>query len=143
VTLIVDSGPFISAVDRRDPMAATIHRWLTRTREPVVTVAPVVSEVEHLLRVRFDERASMNFVADLGRGALAVECLQPGDYATVSMLYNRYRDLRPGLTDLSLIAVAERLQTTRILTFDQRHFRAMAPLQGGAFTLLPWDEPAP
>jgi len=26
------------------------------------------------------------------------------------------------------------------MTFDHRHFRAVRPLQGGAFTLLPDDE---
>lgn len=29
--------------------------------------------------------------------------------------------------------------TTRILTFDQKHFRAVKPSQGGVFTVLPAD----
>jgi hypothetical protein len=32
-----------------------------------------------------------------------------------------------------------RLGTRRILTFDQRHFRAVRPIHGGVFTLLPAD----
>ncbi len=45
-----------------------------------------------------------------------------------------------GLTDASLVALAARLGTTQIATFDERHFRAMTPLQGGGhFTLLPID----
>jgi hypothetical protein len=27
----------------------------------------------------------------------------------------------------------------RLVSFDERHFRAITPLQGGAFTLLPQD----
>jgi uncharacterized protein len=36
-------------------------------------------------------------------------------------------------------AVAHKLGTRRILTFDERHFRVVRPLQGGVFTLLPAD----
>jgi predicted nucleic acid-binding protein len=51
----------------------------------------------------------------------------------------RYRDLRIGLADASLVVTAERHRTRRLLTFDERAFRAVTPLQGGAFTLLPGD----
>lgn len=44
------------------------------------------------------------------------------------------------MTDASLIALAARIETTQIATFDERHFRAMTPLHGGRhFTLLPKD----
>jgi predicted nucleic acid-binding protein len=36
-----------------------------------------------------------------------------------------------------LVALAARLHTNRILPFDERHFRVVRPLQGGAFELLP------
>jgi len=51
-------------------------------------------------------------------------------------------DLRLGLADLSVVVLAARLDTLRILTFDYRHFRAVRPLQGGSFVLLPMDENA-
>jgi predicted nucleic acid-binding protein len=35
--------------------------------------------------------------------------------------------------------VAHRYGTNRIVSFDERHFRAVTPLQGGAFTILPAD----
>jgi uncharacterized protein len=37
------------------------------------------------------------------------------------------------------MALAARLDCTRVATFDERHFRAVAPLQGGAFSVLPAD----
>ena len=45
----------------------------------------------------------------------------------------------PGLADLSLVVLAARFKTTTLLTFDERHFRNIEPLQGGRFTLLPID----
>jgi hypothetical protein len=48
-----------------------------------------------------------------------------------------------GLTDASLVVIAARYRTSTILTLDERHFRAIRPLDGNAFTLLPTDSPAP
>ncbi len=45
-----------------------------------------------------------------------------------------------GLTDASLLVLAARLETTRIATLDERHFRVVLALTGeAAFTLLPAD----
>jgi predicted nucleic acid-binding protein len=63
----------------------------------------------------------------------------PDDFEAALELDRRYADLNLGLADLSVAVLASRLGTRRILTFDQRHFRAIRPIQGGAFTLLPAD----
>jgi predicted nucleic acid-binding protein len=52
----------------------------------------------------------------------------------------KYRDMRIGLANASLVVLAERYSTTRILTLDERHFRAIKPLHADAFTLLPADQ---
>ena len=46
-----------------------------------------------------------------------------------------------GLTDASLVALAGRLRTTRIATFDHGHFRAVTTRSGHPFTVLPADAP--
>ncbi len=51
----------------------------------------------------------------------------------------RNADLDLGLADLSIAVLARKLDSRRVLTFDERRFRAVRPLQGGAFTLLPAD----
>jgi uncharacterized protein len=61
------------------------------------------------------------------------------DYHAALDLDRQYADLNLGLADLSVVVLANRLGTRRILTFDRRHFRAVRPIQGGAFTLLPAD----
>lgn len=49
-------------------------------------------------------------------------------------------DLDAGLAGLSVVALAHRFDTPRILTFHERHFRVLRPLSGGSFVLLPGDE---
>jgi hypothetical protein len=46
-----------------------------------------------------------------------------------------------GLTDASLVALAGRLNTTRIATLDHRHFRTLQTRDGQPFVLLPADAP--
>jgi predicted nucleic acid-binding protein len=52
----------------------------------------------------------------------------------------RYADRGLGLTDGSLVALANRIGTELVATFDERHFRAIRPLtRADAFTLVPFD----
>jgi predicted nucleic acid-binding protein len=68
-----------------------------------------------------------------------VDALHREDYAMVVELKSRYADLQPGLADCALVVLADRHDTTRLLSFDERHFRTITPLAGGAFTILPAD----
>ncbi len=96
-----------------------------------------------MLATRGTLQSARNFIVDVSAGRFRVECLASEEYPVILSLMDRYASLDPGLADLSIVVLAYRLNTTRILTFDQRHFRAMKPLQGGTFTLLPFDEPTP
>lgn len=61
----------------------------------------------------------------------------------ILQLDQQYADLDVGLADLSVVVLARRFGTRRILTYDERHFRTLRPLDGGAFTLLPSDAGQP
>jgi predicted nucleic acid-binding protein len=79
------------------------------------------------------------FIEDIEKGTFVVDCLNPDELRTARSVIERHRDLRLGLADASLVVLAERYATTRIVTFDERAFRTVVPLQGGAFTVLPAD----
>jgi hypothetical protein len=69
-----------------------------------------------------------------------VEGLTADEHGTVARLDGQYADLDLGLADLSVVILAHRFRTRRLLTFDERDFRAVTPLAGGSFTLLPRDD---
>ncbi len=141
MTILVDTAPIVAAIDRDDPEGGAVRDLLRAAREPVTMSAQITAEIDYLVSQRLGERPRQAFLRDLANGRFDVQCLQPGDYDVVFALEQRYEDLRPGLADLSLIVLADRFDTRRILTFDQRHFRAMKPLQGGSFEILPADLP--
>jgi uncharacterized protein len=135
--LLVDAGPVVAMADRRDPRRLPARQALRGERGPLIVSAQVTAEIDYLMGDRIGPHASHAFLEDLAAGRFRVECLLPNDYETVADLNERYSDLELGLADLSLIVLGERFGCTRIATFDERHFRAVRPLQGGAFTLLP------
>jgi predicted nucleic acid-binding protein len=139
VTLLLDAGPLVALADSAEPQRETILDILTHETGGLVIPAPTTAEVDHLLGRRFGSAARRAFVSDLAAGRFSVASLERADNATILDLDARYAALELGLADCALIALAARHRTTRILSFDERRFRAVAPLHGKAFTILPAD----
>jgi predicted nucleic acid-binding protein len=139
LTLIVDTGPLYAQADRRNPERDAVVEILLNERAPLVVSAFVAAETDYLIAKRLGIDAEIAFLHDLAAGTYRLDCLSQDELAEAHALVSRHRDLKMGLTDASLIVLARRLGTRRLLTFDERHFRAVRPLQGGSFTLLPAD----
>jgi predicted nucleic acid-binding protein len=139
VTLVIDAAPLVALADEREPRRSEILEILRAERGSLFIPAPVTAEIDHLLDRRFGAPARRAFLEDLAARRYESPGLEPADYEAALELDRQYADLNLGLADLSVAALADRLGTRRILTFDQRHFRALRPIQGGAFTLLPAD----
>lgn len=103
----------------------------------LVVPAPVTAEVDYLLGRRIGRAARLAFLDDLAGGRFTAVCLEPDDHERVVELEARYADLDIGPADAAVVVPAARVDTRRILTFDERHFRTLRPLQGGTFDLLP------
>jgi len=139
VTLLVDAAPLVAIADPDEPQRTRILEILAREPGPLVIPAPTTAEIDYLLGQRFGRAARRAFLADLAAGRFTVACVAPEDYTTISELDTRYEDLDLGLADCALVVLADRHQTNRILTFDERHFRTVTQLGGQPFTLLPAD----
>ena len=139
MTLILDAGPMVALADQDDPLAPRILEILTAEPGPLILPAPTTAEVDYMLGRRFGGRARRAFLADLAAGRYEVAALATEEYSEVASLDARYADLELGLADCAAVVLARRFRTRRLLTLDERHFRTVAPLQGGSFELLPAD----
>jgi uncharacterized protein len=70
---------------------------------------------------------------------LDVVGLTPTEHADALRIDEQYDGLGLGLADASVVVLAHRFATLRLLTLDQRHFRAVTSIDGHPFTLLPFD----
>jgi uncharacterized protein len=90
-----------------------------------------------LLGRRLGPAAEEAFVRSLAGGELAVEPLADDDWSRAADLMIAYADLPLGFVDASVVAMAERLGVTTILTTDRRHFGVVRPRHGERLILAP------
>ena len=140
MTLVVDAGALYAQADAKEPSHDAVIAVLRSEPGPIVTSELATAEADYLILGRLGPDVESAFIKDLASGTFVSECLAAADLDVALGIVERYRDLRLGLADASLMVLAERHATSRILTFDERAFRAVRPLQGGHFTVLPADE---
>ena len=140
MTLIIDAAPLVALGDSRDRLHGAVGGVLRAEGGDLVVPAAVSAEVDYLIRRRGSATAARAFLRDVAAGRFRVEGLTADEHGTAARLDEQYADLDLGLADLSVVILAHRFRTRRLLTFDERDFRAVKPLAGGSFTLLPRDE---
>lgn len=139
MALVVDAGAMLAQADADEPRHRDVVELLRGEHETLVTTELAVAEADCLILDRLGVDVELAFIEDLEAGTFVVDCLSRDELRTARSVVERHRDLRLGLADASLIVLAQRYTTTRIVTFDERAFRTVVPLQGGAFTVLPAD----
>ena len=139
MALIVDASALYAQADADEPQHTAVAEALRSERGLLVTTELAIAEADYLILTRLGIDVELTFLDDLVSGTFSVECLSPHDLEAARDIVAQYRDLRLGLADASLVVLAYRFDTTRIVTLDERGFRAITPLGGGSFTLLPAD----
>ncbi len=135
--LICDTGGLLAWIDGDHPHHHKVRSLLSATE--AMTSPLILAEFDYLLRARFSpEQARTVLDAFFASG---VEVVNLAQTALIKALQvdRLYADLNIGLADASLVILAEDYATTKLLTLDERHFRAITPLQGGSFVLFPID----
>ncbi len=136
---MLDTSVVVAFMNRRDDDHERVGAWMETVEEDLVTTPLVLAEIDHLVSRSGGPAAALAFYEDLATGAYLVEWWPEAVPDTVDAA-RRHQALGLGLADASLLALAARLETTRIATLDERHFRAIRPLTGeAAFALLPAD----
>ncbi|MDJ0961894.1 MAG: PIN domain-containing protein [Acidimicrobiia bacterium] len=137
--MIVDTSVVYALLDRNDRHHAMTVEWYEATLPAFTTTPLILAEIDHLAGSRAGTRAQSMWRQDLANDAYEV-IWWAGAARESARIAEQYDDLQIGLADASLVALARRLQTVEIATLDERHFRALRPVQGGdAFRLFPLD----
>ena len=136
MTLVCDTSVVFAALSpaerSHDACAALLERIT-----PTVITSPALAEVDWLARSRGAADAMDRLLASIDDGSVAVVELDEGDYRRVRSLLRTYADLPLDFVDAAVVAIAERLEQTRVATLDRRHFSVIRPLHVPAFELVP------
>ena len=134
--LLVDTGVFVSVADRNEPRHAPCVE-LFRDRRDLRVCAPVIAEAAWLIETRLGPAAEARFLTLVTSERFTIVDLTDVDYRRSIDLIARYTDLGLGFVDASIIAVAERLDSTAIATHNHRDFAVVRPAHCEAFELIP------
>jgi len=137
--IVLDTSGLLAFIDTDQHRHEDVKRSLEADPGPFLLSPFVAAEVDYLLLDRVGPAAELLFLSEVARGAYRLEGFGAEDVEQAAKVIGRYRDLRIGLADASLVILAAKVGTTRLLTLDERHFRAVRSLGGRAFTLLPAD----
>jgi predicted nucleic acid-binding protein len=139
MALIADSGGLYALYDAADKHHTAARAVLRKERGAIIVPMSVLGELDYLLREFLGTDAELDFLDGVRSGAFTLEPLTAEDVIRCRELITTYRSLDLGLADSAVIATAERLGVDRILTVDQRDFRAVRSKGGKPFVILPAD----
>jgi len=138
--IVLDTSVVLALVDASDINHKRVWEWMEGVPDELCTTPLVLAELDHMVPVKGGPIAVQALREDFRDGAYTVEWWRSALFETIEIA-SQYESIDLGLTDASLIALAAYLETTRIATLDERHFRAVQPADGSdeRFTLLPAD----
>ncbi|GII33815.1 type II toxin-antitoxin system VapC family toxin [Planotetraspora mira] len=133
---LLDTGPLIAVVDRDDKHHASCVRLLEELEGPLLLPPTVLIEAGWTINRHMGPRVHAQFL-DLVTEEFELVDLLSADVRRMAELVRAYRDARLDPADVSVVAIAERLDVTQIATLDRRDFTFIRPRHVPAFTLLP------
>lgn len=132
--VLVDAGPFVALIDRRDNHHASCVEALRAIADPLVTVWPALVEAMYLLDTRQEQATLWAMVEE---GPITLAPLDHEDVPRLRELMRKYRDLPMNLADAALVHVAERDGYRRIFSLDRTDFEGYRVAGRERFTILP------
>jgi uncharacterized protein len=136
-TILVDTGILYALADRKDKWHLRAASFIAESAGRLVVPSTVLPETCYLLNTCIGQAAEIAFIRAIIYRELIVEQVTTTDLVRATELMTAYSDANIGMVDASLVAVAERLKLTRILTTDRRHFAMIKPRHCKSFQLLP------
>jgi len=134
-TCLVDTGPFVSYLDRKDTAHVDVADFLNNFKGRLTTTGAVIGEV-------------MYFISELPNGPVSfaefliasqthiVPLTASREVLSAAELMHRYRDTPMDFADATLVLLSEQTGTTEILTLDRRGFSTYRTAKGKAFSLV-------
>ncbi len=135
--LVCDTSGLLAYFDASDAYCARVSSVIEADPGPFVVSPYVVAELDYLLATRRGKRAEVIAMTELSGGAWELPSFGLSDLRHACSVIERYQDQGIGVADASLVILAKRYRTDRLLTLDHRQFRMIRTVEGGPFTLLP------
>jgi predicted nucleic acid-binding protein len=136
ITSIADTNFVVALANKADKWHTACNKvW--RSEDTIALPQSVLAEVGYMFNRELGNRAMADFLRNLNETKYRIVPLETEDFARTADILDQYADSRIDFVDATIVAVAERLRVTRILTLDQRDFHIIRPKHAPHFEVLP------
>jgi len=135
--MIADTGFVVALLNVKDSMHKSAVDLYGQTQFPILLPQTVLVEVAYLVNRSNTIDVVANFLTQLPDSRFQLIALTSKDIQRTSEILSTYADSRIDFVDATVMAVAERVNISTILTLDRRDFQIFRPRHCEFFTLLP------
>lgn len=137
MTFIADSNFVYALYNASDIHHRDAMSFLSQNTEVMLVPDVVLPEVSYLIARDIGHSGMQTFLERFMQLDVQLEAVGMEDLARVRDIVSAYADARFDIVDCCIMAIAERLDITRIATFDRRDFSIFQPRHCDFLELLP------
>jgi uncharacterized protein len=135
--ILIDTGIVIALADKSDFWHQRSLDFINAYNGKIIAPSTIIPEACYMLNAYLGPSAETAFIESVVQRELLVENVTIEDFSRSLEIMKLYSSLNIGLVDASIIALAERLGLSKILTTDRRHFSVIKGKHGPHFELMP------
>lgn len=136
MTALIDTGFLLAVISTNDRAHEICSTILAEEQKPLLPTA-ILTELAYMVRREMGQPAFIHFMRSVFAGELELVFTTTDDLQRATEIMEQYLDSKIDFVDCVVVAIAERLNISRILTVDQRDFRILRPNHTHAFEILP------
>ncbi len=135
--ILADTSGLLALFNQREPRHDDVRSALSGVPAPIVVSPYVVAELDYLVGRRIGLAAELAVLRELRGPGYELAAMDAALLQTAADVIERYADQQIGITDASIVALAQQYRTDLVLTLDRRHFDVLRTVEGKPFALLP------
>ena len=136
VDTLMDTGPLVALFDRNDRYHIECTALVKSLDCAFYTTMQVITEAMYFLGRFGGYHAQEGLWKLILRGDLLLEHPAPNELTRMAELMDKYRDRPMDFADASLVALAERLDLSRMFTLDYNDFSTYRMSRNRPFTII-------
>ena len=133
---LIDTGFLLAVLDKKDQLHSDCVKALESEFSSLLPEV-VLPELAYLVIGNLGYKVWISFLRSISDGELPIISATLQDLNRSAEILEKYQDSKIDFVDSIIMAIAERLEITRILTVDRRDFGLFRPNHCDAFEIAP------
>ena len=134
---IFDTGFLLAVFNAEDSFHEQCKTAYNKEADYALLPDVVLPELAYLIKRELNLKALITFLRLIAEGQYGLTRTTENDLNRAAEILEKYNDNNIDLVDAVIVAMPERLEITKILTVDRRHFSVFKPVHCENFMLLP------